>query len=158
MMEENFIFLYLPVAYFEYFGRKTPQVVCKEECPWQTIALMMGSLYLKINNINRTKHRILLIFMLETLGGIYLEYIILAWNEGEEEGFLQHIVTQEYRMELSRMLVVGWKLGMIMRECSYKLGHRYYCTQIWDLGISHNLEPIIIVTQKKLSSGIFIKI
>ena len=45
--------------------------------------------------------------MLETLGGIYLEYIILAWNEGEEEGFLQHIVTQEYRMELSRMLVVG---------------------------------------------------
>ena len=74
--------MYLPGAYFEYFGRKTPQVVCKEECPWQTIALMMGSLYLKINNINRTKQRILLIFILGTLGGILPVYIIgIEWRE-----------------------------------------------------------------------------
>ena len=69
---------YLPVAYFEYFGRKTPQVVCKEECPWQTIALMMGSLYLKINNINRTKQRILLIFILGTLEGTPLAVYIIG--------------------------------------------------------------------------------
>ena len=66
------------MAYFEYFGRKTPQVVCKEECPWQTIALMMGSLYLKINNINRTKQRILLIFILGTLEGTSLAVYIIG--------------------------------------------------------------------------------
>ena len=40
----------IPVAWSEYSGKMSALVVCREECPWQTKALMMENLYLKKEN------------------------------------------------------------------------------------------------------------
>ena len=53
-------YYYIPVACSEYFGKKRPLVVCIEECPWQTIALMMENLYLK-NRMNTYKNNVIVI-------------------------------------------------------------------------------------------------
>ena len=43
----KYITYYIPVAWSEYSGKMSALVVCREECPWQTKALMMENLYLK---------------------------------------------------------------------------------------------------------------
>lgn len=46
----KYITYYIPVAWSEYSGKMSALVVCREECPWQTKALMMENLYLKKEN------------------------------------------------------------------------------------------------------------
>ena len=53
---------YIPVAWSGYSGKMRPLVVCREECPWQTKALMTENLYLEIKNrMNTWKLNIIVI-------------------------------------------------------------------------------------------------
>ena len=51
----------IPVAWSEYSGKMSALVVCREECPWQTKALMMENLYLKKENDTYVEYHFLLL-------------------------------------------------------------------------------------------------